>query len=152
MSLKNNPSLTRFSEEHIEQVAQIERDTFSEPWSENSLKLLCTEEYPSFVLCDGGEVLGYVSSSRALDELQIINVAVREYCRGRGYGQSLLTALHGFCQANAIISVSLEVRESNTAAISLYEKCGYVRVGARKNFYRLPTENAIIMVKTIQNS
>lgn len=151
MSFHNNPSVTRFSDRHVEQVAQIERETFSEPWSENSLRLLCTEEYPSFVLCEGDEVFGYVGSAKVLDELQIINVAVRDDCRGRGYGQMLLRSLDIFCLDNDILSISLEVRESNTAAISLYKKCGYVGVGIRKNFYRLPTENAVIMVKDIQN-
>ena len=148
MVSQNNVVIPRFSAAHIPQVAQIERNTFSEPWSENSLALLCTEEYPSFVLTDeDGEVLGYVSTAKALDELQMINLAIKADCRGRGFAKLLLSALDDFCQTVGIESVSLEVRESNAAAISLYEKLGYEKVGLRRGFYRLPPENAVIMVK-----
>ena len=148
MDSQNNPRIIRFSSAHIPQVAQIERDTFSEPWSESSLSLLCTEEYPSFVLTDEDDrVLGYLSSAKALDELQIINLAIREDSRGRGFAKALLSALDGFCREMGMIEVSLEVRESNAAAISLYEKCGYEKVGIRRGFYRLPPENAVIMIK-----
>ena len=148
MDSQNKVAITRFSAEHIGQVAQIERDTFSEPWSEKSMTLLCTEEYPSFVLTnEKGEVFGYVSTAKALDELQMINLAVRSDCRERGFATRLLSALDDFCGESAIESISLEVRESNTAAISLYERCGYERVGLRRGFYRLPTENAVIMIK-----
>ena len=148
MGSLNNPSVIRFSEAHVTAVAEIERNTFSEPWSENSLMLLCTEEYPSFVLTDeDGDVLGYISSARALDELQMINLAVRSDCRGKGFAKLLLSALDKFCREEKIESISLEVRQSNAAAISLYEKQGYQSVGQRRGFYRLPTENAVIMVK-----
>ena len=148
MGSLNNPSVTRFSAAHVAAVAEIERNTFSEPWSENSLMLLCTEEYPSFVLTDeGGDVLGYISSARALDELQMINLAVRSDCRGKGFAKLLLSSLDEFCREEKIESISLEVRQSNVAAISLYEKQGYQAVGQRRGFYRLPTENAVIMVK-----
>ena len=64
----------RFSEKHIAKAAELERKYFSEPWSENSLRLLCTEDYPSFALCsDDGALLGYLSAAKAPDELQIIS-------------------------------------------------------------------------------
>ena len=148
MSSQNNPRIVRFSAEHIPQVAQIERDSFSEPWSESSLSLLCAEEYPSFVLTDeGGDVHGYHSTAKALDELQMINLAIRADSRGRGFAKALLSALDCFCREMGMTEVSLEVRESNAAAISLYERCGYEKVGIRRGFYRLPPENAVIMVK-----
>ena len=140
--------MRRLTREDIPAVARIESDTFSEPWSESALALLCTEEYPSFVLCED-ELAGYVSCARALDEIQIINVAVRADRRGRGYADALLVALDGYCEENGILQISLEVRPSNVAAISLYEKHGYERAGVRKNFYRLPTEDAIVMIKNL---
>lgn len=137
-----------FAEEHIAQVAMIERERFSEPWSEKSLALLCTDGYPSFVLIDGvGEVLGYVSTARALDELQIINVAVRRGEERRGYGLLLMDAVDRYCREAGIVSVSLEVRRSNEAARALYERVGYVAVGIRRGFYHMPAEDAVVMVK-----
>ncbi len=144
------PDVRRITAEHIAQVAKIEAETFSEPWSESALSILCTEAYPSFALCEGEAVVGYVSCIRALDEIQIINVAVRSDRKRRGYGKMLLDALVSYCEGNEISQISLEVRQSNSAAISLYEKCGYEKVGLRKNFYRLPTESAIVMIKNLK--
>lgn len=142
--------LSRFAKEHIGQVAELERKFFSEPWSEGSLAILLTEDYPSFVLVTAsGEVIGYLSAQRALDELQIINLAVREGYRGQGFGASLLCAAEDFCRTEGIISISLEVRESNLPAIGLYKKQGYRESGLRKNFYRQPTENAVVMIKNL---
>lgn len=148
---KNDYEILRFSEEHISAVAKIEADTFSEPWSESSLALLLTEAYPSFVLREeSAEVVGYLSSVRALDEIEIINVAVRADRKRRGYGEALLRVLDGYCAEHGISQISLEVRQSNSAAIALYEKCGYTKAGVRKNFYRLPTESALVMIKTFE--
>ena len=144
-------SIAGFSGENISGVAQIERACFSEPWSEKSLELLFTEGYPSFVAVCGEEVLGYVSTCRSLDELQMINLAVREDARGLGIAKRLLAELDRYSAENGIFSISLEVRESNTGAIKLYESCHYENVGIRKNFYRRPVENGIIMIKKFED-
>ena len=143
----------RFCEAHIAEAAELEKKYFSEPWSQNSLRLLCTEDYPSFAVCSAdGSLVGYLSSARAPDELQIINVAVREDMRGRGIGSLLMRAADRYCLENKLSSISLEVRESNTTAISLYERCGFLSLGIRKNFYRSPTENAVVMVKNLTDT
>ena len=146
-------SAVRFCEAHIADAAELERRYFSEPWSQNSLGLLCTEEYPSFAVCDrDGSLLGYLSAVKALDELQIINVAVREDVRGRGIGTLLIQAADSYCLENSLVSISLEVRESNAVAIALYERSGDASLGIRKNFYRSPTENAVVMVKNLTDT
>ena len=141
----------RFSAEHIASAARIEAETFSEPWSEESLHLLLREEYPSFALCEGEELMAYVGTARSLDELQILTVATDARARRRGYARELLAHLDAYAKENGIFSVSLEVRESNAAAISLYESCGYKTAGVRKNFYRFPTENALVMIKNFES-
>lgn len=136
--------------EDIGTIARIESETFSEPWSESALALLLTEEYPGFAVSDAeGEVLGYISSQRVLDELQIINLAVREPFRGRGYGRLLVDAAEEYCRKSGIVSVSLEVRVSNASAIALYERCGYISAGIRRGFYRNPREDAAVMIKNL---
>ena len=138
-----------FGEEHIKEAAEIERICFSEPWSADAMKLLCGEDYPSLVaLSEGGEVCGYIGSARALDEAQIINVAVGPEHRRHGVASALLSEFEGLCQKNGIASVSLEVRVSNSGAIALYESFGYERLGLRKRFYRAPSEDALVMGKT----
>ena len=155
MNLDNSFEYTvvRFCEAHIAEAAELEKKYFSEPWSENSLRLLCTEDYPSFAVCaQDGSLVGYLSAAKAFDELQIINVAVREDMRGKGIGALLMRAADSFCLENSLVSISLEVRESNATAIALYKRSGYAALGIRKNFYRAPTENAVVMVKNLTDT
>ena len=141
----------RFSAEHIKAAARIEAETFSEPWSEDALRLLTTKEYPSFAICEGGELVAYIGTARSLDELQILTVATDARARRRGYAKEILAHLDAYAKENGIFSISLEVRESNAAAISLYESCGYSTAGVRKNFYRFPSENALVMIKNFDS-
>ena len=82
-----------------------------------------------------------------LDEGYITNVAVKKDCRNCGIGKELLSKVDKKADALGLSFISLEVRQSNVAAISLYEKQGYKNEGVRKNFYKSPVENAIIMTK-----
>ena len=144
-------SVVRFCEEHLDGASQIERESFSEPWSREAMRLLCTEDYPSLALVsDCGETVGYIGCARVLDELQIINVAISERLRNNGLGSLLMQGFDAHCDALGIAFVSLEVRESNTAAISLYKKFGFEITGKRKRFYKAPVEDALVMVKQRQ--
>ena len=143
-----NYAVVPFCEEHIKKAAEIEAICFSEPWSSDAMRLLCTPEYPSLALVDeSGECIGYIGSAKALDELQIINVAVDPEHRSRGLGKLLLRGFDELCVSIGAVTVSLEVRESNRVAISLYESFGYEVAGKRKGFYRAPAEDALVMVK-----
>ena len=140
-----------FSEENLDGAARIERETFSEPWSRDAMRLFCTEDYPSLALIsDDGETVGYIGCARVLDELQIINVAVAHELRKKGLGSLLMQGFEDHCDALGIAFVSLEVRESNEAAIALYKKFGFEITGKRKRFYKAPVEDALVMVKMIK--
>ena len=82
-----------------------------------------------------------------MDELDITNVAVFPDMRGHGVGSALMRRLFQEAEERNCFGVTLEVRVSNEAAISLYEKSGFVREGIRKGFYRAPAEDALIMWK-----
>jgi ribosomal-protein-alanine N-acetyltransferase len=84
-----------------------------------------------------------------LDEGQIINVATHPDSRRRGVGRALMIAIEQSAKERGIVFLSLEVRESNAAARSLYSSLGWVECGIRRNFYSKPTENACIMTKSI---
>ena len=140
-----------FSESNLDGAARIERETFSEPWSRDAMRLFCTEDYPSLALTgEDGETVGYIGCARVLDELQIINVAVDSRLRGNGLGSLLMQGFEEHCDALGIAFVSLEVRESNEAAIALYKKFGFEITGKRKRFYKAPVEDALVMVKKRQ--
>lgn len=141
--------IIRMSREHLDEVAQIEQISFSDPWSVESLELMLGEQAMGLVALEDGRVLGYVGMMCVLDEGQIINVATHPDARRRGVGRSLMIAIEQSAKERGIVFLSLEVRESNAAARSLYSSLGWVECGIRKNFYSKPTENACIMTKSI---
>ena len=81
----------------------------------------------------------------AVDEGQITNIAVHPDHRGQGLGLAIVQALIKHAKAERLASITLEVRVSNTPAITLYKKVGFLEVGRRKGFYTKPTEDALIM-------
>ena len=136
----------RLSEEHLSDVAEIECLCFSEPWSKNSLRLLCEKGGFGAVAVSDGRVLAYAGMTTVLDEGAVTNIATHPSARRRGFGRAVTKALLTYASANGIKQVFLEVRESNEAAIRLYESLGFLSCGIRKNFYRQPTESAVQMV------
>ncbi len=144
-----NIKIKIMSAEHISCVAKIERECFSAPWSEESLGLFLTDSGFCVVALDGERVLGYVSAMCVLDEAQIVNVAVTQSARRQGIAKELLHAFEREAAARKIVSLSLEVRESNGAARELYRTDGWLDVGVRKNFYSSPREDGIVMIKSL---
>ena len=135
-----------FEKKHIAGAARLEKLCFSEPWSEKSLEMLLFSGAVGFVIEGDETVAAYGGMLTVLDEGQVTNVAVDPIYRRRGFGREIVRAFIDYAAENGIVSISLEVRESNQAAIALYESFGFSRRGLRKNFYRDPTESAIVMV------
>lgn len=143
--IQNTAFIREMSEIDIKEIAELEKECFSEPWSELSLKDELTNETARFyVLRDNEKLLGYIGANNICGEVYITNVAVNSACRGKGYGKKLVNHLLKQGKLEKALFVTLEVRESNEKAISLYEKCGFRKIGERKNFYSKPTENALI--------
>ncbi len=128
-------------------IAAIEEECFSLPWSSQGIIDACWEGARFLIFEEDGEIVGYVGMRFVMDEGYIYNVAVKESHRRRGIAKALLEKLDDLAAELELSFVSLEVRESNTAAISLYEQLGYVSNGIRPKFYENPRENAIIMTK-----
>jgi len=140
-------SIIKIDYPHIKQVAKLEKICFSQPWSEQAI-LEAFENRTKFFVCEkDGKVLGYIGISCVIDEGYITNVAVFPEYRNLGIGTALLEKTFDLARELSLSFVSLEVRESNYKAISLYEKLGFEKEGLRKNFYENPKENALIMTK-----
>ena len=136
-------------EHEIPEISEIERECFSHPWSEQSLR----ESFKNpdayfFVYREDGKIIGYISAEIILDEGYIMNIAVKPKFRGRGVGKALVRHMIKHFE-NDLKFLTLEVRASNTAAISLYEKLGFAVIGRRKNYYQKEHEDAILMKKTL---
>lgn len=138
----------RMNADDISAVACIERECFSMPWSEKSFEESLALSYGIFFVAEyKDKIAGYIGMYQMGDESDITNVAVSSAFRRMGIGKKLLYEVEKYAMHNSIRSITLEVRESNTPAIFLYEKMHYKNIGIRKNFYEKPTENAIIMVR-----
>ena len=131
---------------HIKEIAQIERECFSMPWSEGALEEELYNPQASFIVAQraDGAVLGYAGLHVAADEGYIDNIAVRADYRRQGIADDLLDVFVRFGAVN-LAFLTLEVRPSNQAAIDLYFKHGFAQVGRRKDYYQDPKEDAIIM-------
>lgn len=146
--IRSNTVITAMAKEHISEIARIERECFSLPWSEKSLEDELNNSNAHFLTAIlGDEITGYIGVNEICGEADITSVAVDSRFRRFGIGEMLLKSAENGATARECKSITLEVRVSNTAAISLYEKCGYEKVGKRKNFYEKPTEDAFLMTK-----
>lgn len=132
---------------HLDQVAEMEKLCFSDPWSRRMLSEHLENECAATLVAitPSGTILGYAGLLVVLDEGYITNVAVLPEYRRQGIAGELLGVFRRFAEGNKLAFLTLEVRESNTAARALYAKYGYKEVGVRKNYYDHPKENAILM-------
>ena len=138
-------------EELLPQIQQIEQHSFSMPWTEAMLRLQLEPDSHVFLTAEaGGTVVGYVGLMYVLDEGYISNVAVHPDRRRQGVADALLAELEQRARALMLSFLTLEVRQSNAAAIALYEKHGFRIVVQRKNYYVIPTEDALLMTLTLE--
>lgn len=140
-------TLIKMSAEHIGQIASLEKECFSEPWSEKALSEELANENSHFLVAVSDEVLGYIGVQEICGEAYITNVAVFGKYRKCGIGRALIRAACEGAKGRGCEFITLEVRESNAPAISLYESEGFEKAGIRKNFYSAPTENGVIYTK-----
>ncbi len=136
-------------EEHLLAISEIEKSVFSEPWSQKALELFLADNNFCVAALQNSEVASYCTVVCVLDEAQIVNVATSEAYRGLGLASDVLERVILECQNRNLSMISLEVRESNAPAITLYQKFGFEIAGKRKDFYKNPRENAFVMIKNL---
>lgn len=146
-------AITDAKEAILPQIQHIEQQSFSVPWTETMLRLQLEPDSHVFLTAEeDGAVVGYVGLMFVLDEGYISNVAVRPDCRRRGIADALLDELERRSRTLLLRFLTLEVRESNSAAIALYEKHGFRTVGRRKNYYEKPREDALLMTRLLEET
>lgn len=138
--------ICKMTSEHINEAAELEKICFAVPWTEKML----SDELKSpisryFAAEEGGMLCGYAGMYVTVDTANITNVAVKPEKRRKGIGNRLLKAIINEAGAMNLSFITLEVRESNTRAIALYEKNGFKTAGKRKKYYSDNNEDALIM-------
>lgn len=130
---------------HAAEIAELERTCFSAPWSERAICETMQGESVFLVAEEEGKVVGYIGSYYCHPEGYITNVAVAPEMRRRGIGRALIEELIVRGRELSLSFWTLEVRESNEGAISLYSSLGFEKVGKRPRFYSNPEEAALLM-------
>ena len=138
-------TISEMSAADCKAVAEIESECFSEPWSEEEFEhQIPLEIAKTYIAKDGDRVIGFINVWVVAGEIQLNNIAVTEDYRGQGIGRRLITFMES---KNPAERCNLEVRISNQTARGLYLSLGFEEVGLRKEFYRDPVEDAVLMTK-----
>ncbi len=131
--------------EDVSEVAALEAENFSEPWSAASFQEEIRKESSVYIVaCDKDKPIGVCGLVTSFDEGEVLNVSVKKEYRKQGIALRMLQYLLEEAGQRGIKHFTLEVREGNVPARTLYEKLGFVCEGIRPNFYRNPAENAAI--------
>ena len=144
-----NYEIVPVTEEMLDRLEEMEKECFSVPWTREMLLYQMSGNNIFLAAVNNGEVMGYIGMMFVLDEGYISNVAVTGKYRRQGIAKALISALEAKCREMHLSFMTLEVRESNIPAISLYAGLGFEEVGVRKNYYDKPRENAILMTRNL---
>ena len=141
-------TIVKMNADHVSQIAELEKICFSDPWSANSIASELENKLAHWLVALEGEtVAGYIGSQTVMGETDMMNVAVHPDFRRNGIAQALVSCLVEDLKIMESHCLTLEVRASNAPAITLYEKLGFAQIGRRKNYYRNPREDALILRK-----
>jgi len=140
--------ITKMMECHVPQIAELEKLCFNDPWSQNSIASEVNNKLSLWLVAvENEQVVGYVGSQTVLGETDMMNIAVHPEYRNKGIATALITQLISTLAQWGSHSLMLEVRASNDPAISVYKSLGFVELGRRRNYYRNPREDALILRK-----
>jgi ribosomal-protein-alanine N-acetyltransferase len=140
------PAIRRATRDDVPRVVEIERSSFSDPWTAGASRSAADEERLLFLVAEHeGRVVGYSVSWCVVDQAELANLAVAAEARGLGIGGHLLDAAMAAARQAGCESMHLEVRESNAAARALYASRGCAEVGRRRRYYRAPVEDALVL-------
>ena len=139
-------ALVPLSEKNIDAVYEIDRASFTHPWSYALLQAeLCNEQAAYLVAEWEGTCAGYAGVQFACDCAEVLNIAVHPDFRRKGIGRALMQALAELAAQRGCEKLLLEVRASGEAAQALYRAQGFVTDGVRRGYYREPCEDAVLM-------
>ena len=152
-------NIVPMSEEHIDSICEIENESFKDdPWSRAAFLELLENDYAVCLVAveqtpvgvadtpfQKGAVAGFLIAYHIIDEIQILNIAVKKSMRNKKIATKLFDVIFEYAKAENINEFTLEVRQSNIGAIGLYKKLGFEIDGVRRNYYAKPREDAVLM-------
>ncbi len=135
-------------EEDLDRVIEIEKRIFPFPWSKKNFADSLHAGYDAWVFEQAGQICGYAVLMWSLDEIHLLNLSVDSRFQRQGMGRSIMGWLGSKAKEQGARIMLLEVRPSNIAGIGLYQQCGFIEIGRRKNYYPAiagTREHAIVM-------
>lgn len=149
MILLNQQFLVRrMTEQDLDEVMAIEKDSFTLPWSRESYLGELKNSFANYFVCDcAGDIAGYIGIWVVFEEAHITNVAVHKAYRSQGIGQALMAEAEKTARAKKATRILLEVRPTNELALQMYANRGYIKTAIRPAYYSDNGEDAIVMTK-----
>ncbi len=139
--------IVEFKDHHIADILDVENECFKTPWNEKMFKEETQGRFSHYYVAEvDDKAIGYMGMWSLSGEGHITNVAIARAHRNKGYAKALISHFIEIAKKEQLEFLTLEVRESNTPAISLYKSFGFTQVGIRKNYYE-NSENALLLTK-----
>ena len=145
------PAIRAMAEEDLPKVVDIERRAYAWPWSRGIFVDCLRVPYRCEVLEEAGVLVGYSVMAVAVDEAHLLNLCIEPAAQGRGLGGFMLDHAMRCATQDGSRVIYLEVRPSNAAALSLYGRAGFVRIGVRRNYYHsdVGREDALVLARAL---
>ncbi len=143
--------LRDMDEADLDAVLRIENQVHAHPWTRGNFSDALRSKYQCKVYEDDGVVRGYAVLMLAVDEAELLDIAIAAQQQRHGLGRKLLEEMMALAQRANRHRVVLEVRASNAAAIGLYRKAGFAEIGLRRGYYPAAggREDAILMGRNL---
>ncbi|HYQ88605.1 MAG TPA: ribosomal protein S18-alanine N-acetyltransferase [Candidatus Binatia bacterium] len=151
MTERDSPDVVPLQREHLDEILSIERLSFTDPWTRGMFESELDVQARGYArgAIRHRSLIGYIFAVIIPDEAHIGNLAVTPSERGRGVAQELLNQLVHDATEAGVTRVTLEVRASNHTARKFYYKNNFIDIAIRKNYYRSPVEDAIVMYRVL---
>ena len=136
--------------EDVYVVSGMEKQMFGTCTNAELYKRMCMDEKNIYMAAaDNGKVIAYCTITALYETGDLCNIAVKKEYRRCHIAEKLLEKCVITCKARGVTRILLEARESNTPALNFYKKMGFMEIGKRKNYYKEPCEDAVIMEKML---
>lgn len=145
------PQPRPMTESDLDAVTSIEQSAYDYPWSRGIFIDCLRVPYVCELLEQAGRAIGYGIMSVSADEAHLLNLCLDPRLQGRGLGARLLDHMTELARDRRVAVIYLEVRPSNAAALALYRRAGFRRIGVRKGYYRAGPvrEDALVLARTL---
>jgi ribosomal-protein-alanine N-acetyltransferase len=139
----------------LDEIVRLEKESFTDPWPRKAFDIQLGDGSSIMLAArmavpGGGEIVGYLCAYLIFEELQLASVAVKENFRRQGIARRLILEMIRQGREGGAKEIWLDVRESNEAARRLYDELGFREVYRRKNYYRKPKEDALVLFRPVE--